>query len=76
MGTDRGAQGDALPAYCAGAYRACASTSICRILATWVFRYACKMCLEGIVSKPLGSRYVSGRSKDWLKFKNPGRRRL
>jgi ATP-dependent DNA ligase len=25
----------------------------------------------GIVSKRLGSRYVSGRSKDWLKFKNP-----
>jgi ATP-dependent DNA ligase len=24
-----------------------------------------------IVSKRLGSRYVSGRSKDWLKFKNP-----
>jgi hypothetical protein len=21
----------------------------------------------------LGSRYVSGRSKDWLKFKNPGK---
>jgi hypothetical protein len=30
-----------------------------------------KMRLEGIVSKRLGSRYVSGRSKDWLKFKNP-----
>jgi ATP-dependent DNA ligase len=25
---------------------------------------------EGIVSKRLGSRYRSGRSKDWLKFKN------
>jgi bifunctional non-homologous end joining protein LigD len=36
-----------------------------------VFRHACKMGLEGIVSKRLGSRYVSGRSKDWLKFKNP-----
>jgi bifunctional non-homologous end joining protein LigD len=36
-----------------------------------VFRYACKMGLEGIVSKRLGSRYRSGRSKDWLKFKNP-----
>jgi ATP-dependent DNA ligase len=23
------------------------------------------------VSKRLGSRYRSGRSKDWLKFKNP-----
>jgi hypothetical protein len=36
-----------------------------------VFRHACKMGLEGIVSKRLGSRYASGRSKDWLKFKNP-----
>jgi ATP-dependent DNA ligase len=26
---------------------------------------------EGIVSKRLGSRYRSGRSPDWLKFKNP-----
>jgi ATP-dependent DNA ligase len=31
-----------------------------------VFRHACKMGLEGIVS-----RYRSGRSPDWLKFKNP-----
>jgi hypothetical protein len=29
------------------------------------------MGLEGIVSKRLGSRYRSSRSKDWLKFKNP-----
>jgi bifunctional non-homologous end joining protein LigD len=36
-----------------------------------VFRHACKMGLEGIVSKWLGSRYRSGRSPDWLKFKNP-----
>jgi ATP-dependent DNA ligase len=27
--------------------------------------------LEGIVSKRLGSRYTSGRLRDWLKFKNP-----
>jgi hypothetical protein len=27
--------------------------------------------LAGIVSKRLGSRYRSGRSPDWLKFKNP-----
>ena len=31
----------------------------------------CKMGLEGIVSKRPGSRYRSGRSPDWLKFKNP-----
>jgi hypothetical protein len=36
-----------------------------------VFRHACAMGLEGIVSKRWGSRYRSGRSKDWLKFKNP-----
>jgi bifunctional non-homologous end joining protein LigD len=36
-----------------------------------VFRHACAMGLEGIVSKRLGSIYRSGRSKDWLKFKNP-----
>ena len=36
-----------------------------------VFQHACKMGLEGIVSKRLGSTYRSGRSLDWLKFKNP-----
>jgi bifunctional non-homologous end joining protein LigD len=36
-----------------------------------VFQHACKMGLEGIVSKRLGSRYRSGRSPDWLEFKNP-----
>jgi ATP-dependent DNA ligase len=36
-----------------------------------VFCHACKMGLEGIVSKRLGSPYRSGRSSDWLKFKNP-----
>jgi ATP-dependent DNA ligase len=37
--------------------------------ASLVFRHACKMGLEGIVSKRLGSRYRSGRSPDWLKMK-------
>jgi ATP-dependent DNA ligase len=36
-----------------------------------VFKHACQLGLEGIVSKRLGSRYRSGRSRDWLKFKNP-----
>jgi bifunctional non-homologous end joining protein LigD len=36
-----------------------------------VFQHASRMGLEGIVSKKLGSRYRSGRSPDWLKFKNP-----
>jgi bifunctional non-homologous end joining protein LigD len=36
-----------------------------------VFRHACKLGLEGIVSKRLGSPYVSGRSRHWVKSKNP-----
>jgi bifunctional non-homologous end joining protein LigD len=36
-----------------------------------VFAHACKMGLEGIVSKRKDSPYRSGRSADWLKMKNP-----
>jgi bifunctional non-homologous end joining protein LigD len=36
-----------------------------------VFQHTCALGCEGIVSKRLGSRYRSGRSPDWLKFKNP-----
>jgi bifunctional non-homologous end joining protein LigD len=36
-----------------------------------VFRHACKLGFESIVSKRLSSRYRSGRSPDWLKIKNP-----
>jgi hypothetical protein len=36
-----------------------------------VFRHACTMGLEGIVSKRKTSPYRSGRSPDWLKTKNP-----
>jgi hypothetical protein len=35
-----------------------------------VFAHACKMGLEGIVSKRKDSAYRSGRSPDWLKIKN------
>ena len=35
-----------------------------------VFAHACKLGLEGIVSKRKGSAYRSGRSSDWLKMKN------
>jgi hypothetical protein len=35
-----------------------------------VFRHACKLGLEGIVSKRKESAYRSGRSPDWLKMKN------
>jgi ATP-dependent DNA ligase len=36
-----------------------------------VYRHACWLGCEGIVSKRLGSPYVSGRTRHWLKFKNP-----
>jgi bifunctional non-homologous end joining protein LigD len=36
-----------------------------------VFAQACKLGLEGIVSKRKDSAYRSGRSPDWLKMKNP-----
>jgi bifunctional non-homologous end joining protein LigD len=35
-----------------------------------LFRRACLMGLEGLVSKRTDSRYRSGRSPDWLKVKN------
>ena len=36
-----------------------------------VFAHACKLGLEGIVSKRVGSRYRSGTSRNWLKVLNP-----
>jgi bifunctional non-homologous end joining protein LigD len=36
-----------------------------------MFRHACAMGLEGIVSKRLDRPYTSGRSRDWIKIKNP-----
>jgi len=36
-----------------------------------VFREACRLGCEGIVSKKLGSTYRRGRSPLWLKVKNP-----
>src|SRR5215468_65810 len=36
-----------------------------------VFQQAWKMGLEGIVSKRKDSRYISGRSLNWIKSKNP-----
>jgi ATP-dependent DNA ligase len=35
-----------------------------------VFRHACKLGLEGIVSKRLAAPYRSGPSRDWIKVKN------
>jgi ATP-dependent DNA ligase len=36
-----------------------------------VFEHACRLGLEGIVSKRRDSPYRSGRSRDWIKSKNP-----
>jgi ATP-dependent DNA ligase len=36
-----------------------------------IFRHACALGCEGIVSKRLGSHYRSGRVDHWLKIKNP-----
>jgi bifunctional non-homologous end joining protein LigD len=36
-----------------------------------VFAHACKLGLEGIVSKRRDSLYRSGRSPHWIKSKNP-----
>jgi bifunctional non-homologous end joining protein LigD len=35
-----------------------------------LFRHACKLGLEGMVSKRRESRYRAGRSPDWIKVKN------
>ena len=37
-----------------------------------IFRHACALGLEGIVSKRRDARYRSGRSLTWLKINNPG----
>jgi bifunctional non-homologous end joining protein LigD len=36
-----------------------------------VYKHACALGCEGIVSKQLGSPYRSGRTDHWLKIKNP-----
>jgi bifunctional non-homologous end joining protein LigD len=36
-----------------------------------MFEQACRKGLEGIVSNRRDASYRSGRSKDWLKTKNP-----
>jgi hypothetical protein len=36
-----------------------------------IFLHACKMGLEGIVSKRLSAPYRSDPSRDWIKVKNP-----
>jgi hypothetical protein len=36
-----------------------------------MYEHACRLGLEGIVSKHRDGRYRSGRSRGWLKVKNP-----
>jgi bifunctional non-homologous end joining protein LigD len=36
-----------------------------------IFRHACRMGLEGIVSKRLTAPYRTGPSRDWITVKNP-----
>ena len=36
-----------------------------------IYKAACTLGCEGIVSKPLGSPYRAGRSDHWIKVKNP-----
>jgi ATP-dependent DNA ligase len=36
-----------------------------------MFRHACAMGLEGIISKRADGRYKSGRCLSWVKVKNP-----
>ena len=74
-GADRGAQGDAGQHPTQGAPGVRLNEHLEHHCGLTVFQHACMMGLEGIVSKRLGSRYRSGRSPDWLKFKNPQRRR-
>src|SRR5277367_1620072 len=37
-----------------------------------VFRHACKLGLEGIISKRLAAPYRSGPSRDWAQGEEPG----
>jgi ATP-dependent DNA ligase len=40
-----------------------------------MYRHACGMGLEAIVSKRVESRYRSGRCRSWVKVKNPAYQR-
>ena len=41
-----------------------------------VLRHACRLSLEGVVSKRANGKYVSGRSRDWIKSKCGDRQEL
>jgi len=65
----RGAAGGAL-----SAYRGCrrrVSAKLWPPRARWCSLRPTRLGLEGIVSKGAGSLYKSGKSRNWLKTKNP-----
>jgi hypothetical protein len=61
----------ACAAPCSCHHEACSARSACKATARPSFAHACRMALEGIVSKRKDSPYRSGRSPHWLKMKNP-----
>ena len=56
--------------YCAGRIQALSSTGTFEVEGAIVFRQACALGCEGIVSKRLGSPYRSGRADCRVKVKN------
>jgi ATP-dependent DNA ligase len=58
-----GLRGEAAPGIRLNEHLECADGEI-------VFRHACKLGLEGIMSKRKDTLYRSGRSSDWLKMKS------
>jgi bifunctional non-homologous end joining protein LigD len=69
-GTDLRRQPIETQACSAAVAPAFSSTSICLTRETWSSVTPAKWALRG-VSKRLASPYRSGRTRDWLKFKNP-----
>ena len=68
---DRGPQAPARRSAAAHARRHRPQSSITSGDGATIFRHACALGCEGIVSKRLGSPYRAGRSAHWLKIKNP-----
>jgi bifunctional non-homologous end joining protein LigD len=60
------------------AHHRSSSTNTSRTDGELVFRHACKLRLEGIVSKRIDMPYRSGRTKSWIKVnpKNPAMLRI
>ena len=59
------------PSSCGGLIPALVINTYYEVDGAIVFREACRLGCEGIVSKRLGSPYRSGRTAHWIKVKNP-----